>query len=367
MESLEDLLGVQMLDTRIDQIRHQKKTLPQRQEVIDQTATLGKATAATEECAARLKALRRSQKEAEDHASILEDKATEVNGVLYDGSVSSHKELESLQQEHQQLKQHQGQYEDQALEFMELAEPVEAELELLHVATQALNERIADLEAQITVALAELDVQLDEQVREREAAQSGIPADLLGLYYALASAGQELPPAAAVADVQAVLRRLWKVKWSNFAFVPFLLLTLDGWPTAARLGKVDDRCVCGEAQCPDRAHVLFDCPGAGRARSCAATEKTGQRIRPAAARSAQHCCQRVRSRCCTASQALKTCRAHRTLSEALRARDRADAKAKKTAGQSVLKVSAARQTADTRTEGRPDRAAERQTNSAANC
>ena len=62
MESLEDLLGVQMLDTRIDQIRHQKKTLPQRQEVIDQTAELGRATAATEECAARLKALRRSQK-----------------------------------------------------------------------------------------------------------------------------------------------------------------------------------------------------------------------------------------------------------------------------------------------------------------
>ena len=78
------------------------------------------------------------------------------------------------------------------------------------------------------------------------------------------AAGQELPPAAAVADVQAVLRRLWKVKWSNFAYVPFLFLTLDGWPTAARLGKVDDRCVCGEAQCPDRAHVLFDCPGAGR-------------------------------------------------------------------------------------------------------
>ncbi|MCX6525013.1 MAG: C4-type zinc ribbon domain-containing protein [Actinobacteria bacterium] len=185
MESLEDLLGVQMLDTRIDQIRHQKKTLPQRQEVIDQTAELGRATVATEECAARLKALRRSQKEAEDHASILEDKATEVNGVLYDGSVSSHKELEALQQEHQQLKQHQGQYEDQALEFMELAEPVEAELELLHVAAQALNESIADLEAQITVALAELDVQLDEQVREREAAQSGIPADLLSLYEGL--------------------------------------------------------------------------------------------------------------------------------------------------------------------------------------
>jgi hypothetical protein len=96
------------------------------------------------------------------------------------------------------------------------------------------------------------------------------------LYYALASAGEELPPAAAVADVQTVLRRLWKVKWSNFAFVPFLLLALDGWPTAARMGNVDDRCVCGEAPCPGRAHILFDCPGAGRAVGAAvAGELTG--------------------------------------------------------------------------------------------
>jgi predicted nucleic acid-binding Zn-ribbon protein len=185
VESLEDLLVVQVLDTRIDQLRHKKKTLPQRQELLDQAAALKAATVETDECAARLKDLRRSQKEAEDHASILEDKATEVNGVLYDGSVSSHKELEALQQEHQQLKQNQGQFEDQALEFMELAEPVEQELQLLQAKSAAIVERIADLEAQITVAVAEIEVQLDEQLVQRESAQAGIAPDLLSLYEGL--------------------------------------------------------------------------------------------------------------------------------------------------------------------------------------
>jgi hypothetical protein len=96
-------------------------------------------------------------------------------------------------------------------------------------------------------------------------------ADLLGLCYVLAAAGEELPPAAAVADVQTVLRRLWKVKWSNFAFVPFLFRA----PSST--------------QCPGRAHILFDCPGAGRAVGAAvAGELTGAWAPPGGALRPEH-------------------------------------------------------------------------------
>ncbi|MEX0767243.1 MAG: C4-type zinc ribbon domain-containing protein [Microthrixaceae bacterium] len=182
MESLEDLLVIQLIDTRIDQLEHQKKTLPERQQVVDQTAALANAKVEAEDCAARLKVLRRSQKEAEDHASILEDKAVEVNGLLYDGSVSSHKELEALQQEHQQLKQNQSQFEDQALEFMELGEPVEQEMNMLQAKVAEISEHIGNLEAQITVASAEIDVQLDQQVVERGISAGGVSAELLSTY-----------------------------------------------------------------------------------------------------------------------------------------------------------------------------------------
>ena len=51
-----------------------------------------------------------------------------MQASLYDGSVTSHKELESLQAEHAALKERQGEFEDQAIELMETAEPVELEL-----------------------------------------------------------------------------------------------------------------------------------------------------------------------------------------------------------------------------------------------
>ena len=78
-------------------------------------------------------------------------------------------------------------------------------------------------------------------------------ADLLGLYYVLASAGEELPPAAAVADVQTVLRRLWKVKWSNFVLEscnPLIIIIQPLHPTPAPLYASN-----GPSHAPNGAHL----------------------------------------------------------------------------------------------------------------
>lgn len=183
--SLDDLLAVQLLDTRIDQLRHQRATLPQRAALKDLATELGVAQAAVDERAVVLKGLRSSQKEAEDHASLLEDKAAEVDRSLYDGSVTSHKELESLQAEHRQLKEHQAQFEDQALELMEQAEPVEAERDDRQVAVDALLTRRTELEAELAVVEAEVDVQLEQLTGERAAAVAPVPDDLVTLYESL--------------------------------------------------------------------------------------------------------------------------------------------------------------------------------------
>lgn len=182
MGSIDDLLAVQVLDTRIDQLRHQRATMAQRAALVACIADLVAARGASEECGGRLKALTSSQKEAEDHASLLEDKAVEVNTALYDGSITSHKELESLQAEHRQLKEHQAQFEDRALEFMELAEPVEAEMAGCRSAVEDLISLQASLEQEIVVAEAELDVQIADVVAERAAAVAGVPADVVTLY-----------------------------------------------------------------------------------------------------------------------------------------------------------------------------------------
>jgi predicted nucleic acid-binding Zn-ribbon protein len=180
--SLDDLLTVQLLDTRIDQLRHQHRTLAQRAALVANAQAQTVARAAADECAGRLKALRSSQKEAEDHASLLDDKATAVNTSLYDGSVTSHKELESLQAEHRQLKEHQAQFEDQALELMEQAEPVESELGRLQATVDELVAAEEALRAELVVAEAELDVQLDAVTAERAEAVAAVPDDVVATY-----------------------------------------------------------------------------------------------------------------------------------------------------------------------------------------
>jgi predicted nucleic acid-binding Zn-ribbon protein len=180
--SLDDLLTVQELDTRVDQLQHRRRTLPELESLETARRDLTAARSAETECATRLRSVRSSQKEAEDHASLLDDKAAEVQTSLYDGSVTSHKELEALQVEHAMLKEHQAEYEDRALELMEQAEPLESELAGHAAAVAALEGEIERLGQAITVAEAEIDVEVEQVTAERAQAAGGVPAEILAAY-----------------------------------------------------------------------------------------------------------------------------------------------------------------------------------------
>ncbi len=182
MAALDDLLTVQELDTLLDQLRHRRDTLPELAELAALRAELAGVAASRDEVAARLHAVRAAQKEAEDHASLLEDKARDVHASMYDGTVVAHKELESLQEEHASLQVRQGEFEDRALELMEQAEPIEAELATHQAAVAQLDERIASVDAALEVARAELDVELDRVIQQRADAAAVVPAELLEVY-----------------------------------------------------------------------------------------------------------------------------------------------------------------------------------------
>lgn len=182
MTALDDLLVIQDLDTTLDQLRHRRDTLPELAEIAAIGGELAGARAQRDEVAARLHALRSAQKEAEDHASLLEDKAREVNTSMYDGSVTAHKELEALQEEHAALQHRQGEFEDRALELMEEAEPVESELATHDEAVASLQARLDAVEADLVVARAELDVEIDAVAEQRSVAAAGVSEEMLGVY-----------------------------------------------------------------------------------------------------------------------------------------------------------------------------------------
>ncbi|MEI2699366.1 MAG: C4-type zinc ribbon domain-containing protein [Microthrixaceae bacterium] len=187
MAALDDLLVVQELDTAIDQLQHRRATLPVLGSLEQVGLRTAEVSAVRDEVAGRLHRVRADQKEAEDHAALIEDKARTVDVSMYDGSIVAHKELESLQEELAQLRHRQGEYEDRALELMEQAEPIEEELAERDGLLAELRVERDGLDSQLIVENAEIDAELDRLVAERAAAVGSVPDDLMAAYEPLRS------------------------------------------------------------------------------------------------------------------------------------------------------------------------------------
>lgn len=195
--SLGDLLPLQELDTRAMQLRHRREHLDLRADLADAEKRLAAQQGVVEEIRGRLHAVRRAQKEAEDHASLIEDRAAVVEKSMYDGSVTDPKELGALQTDLAQLRSNQDGFETTALEAMEEADPIEAELELALADSASIEAGIADVGERITVAEAEIDAELDGVATQREQVQAGIDPELVTLYDSFAG----LPGGIAVAEM----------------------------------------------------------------------------------------------------------------------------------------------------------------------
>ena len=181
-DALKTLLRIQDLDLTIDGLSHQRSALPEFAELAandTEQAALAETRAGV---AAERHELERRQKRHEDDVALIEDRITEENAKLYGGEVTGVKDLQALQDEIANLQKRQTQVEDEILEVMELAEPVDARLaELddakatLDAAADAIRSRIGDREAEIDAELTTLEA-------DRSAAAGDIDAELLADY-----------------------------------------------------------------------------------------------------------------------------------------------------------------------------------------
>jgi predicted nucleic acid-binding Zn-ribbon protein len=182
--SLDALIDVQTLDTRVDQLRHRRDALPQLQALETEAAARAEVEQRAELARTRLHELRQRQKALEDEAALVEEKAAEIDRKLYDGSVVAHKELEAFQEDHRLLKARQSDLEDQVLELMEAAEPIDAEVVELEAELARFDERIAAVTAELEAARGAIDAEIDGVIAEREQVASGVPAEVLRAYEA---------------------------------------------------------------------------------------------------------------------------------------------------------------------------------------
>ncbi|HEU5036538.1 MAG TPA: C4-type zinc ribbon domain-containing protein [Nocardioides sp.] len=173
---------MQELDSRADQLRHQRANLPEIAEI----ATLQGKRTDVENMArdARIVVddLTTEQQKVDGDVEAVRARRTRDRDRMDQGLVSNPKDLERMQHELESLERRIASLEDDELEVMEKLEEAQAELAKLEAMVAETDEQLAGLATARDEKLATLDEQLAQIAADRGPAADGLPADLVTLY-----------------------------------------------------------------------------------------------------------------------------------------------------------------------------------------
>jgi len=175
------LLDLQAIDTRLDQIRHAKATLPQTPAVEAARRELG--TLETQIVNARTAAgdVQRELVKADQDVQLVRDRAARNQSRL-DAGQGSAKDLQALQHELASLARRQSELEELELVVMERAESLGARVDELEARRAELVERLEALENERDAALSTLDAEAVKVGSGRADIVAGVGEDLVALY-----------------------------------------------------------------------------------------------------------------------------------------------------------------------------------------
>lgn len=182
MSRWDDLLALQDLDLRTDQLTHRRATHPARAEIDQVMAALQELERAVATLEEQRHDLARDQQRLEDEITLLNDKASQHDKALYSGSVTNPRELQAMQDEIGALKRRISQLEDQELEVMEQIEPLDADLRARAEQRSALDADGARWRAELAEAEAAIDAELEEVRTARSGAAAQVDDELMATY-----------------------------------------------------------------------------------------------------------------------------------------------------------------------------------------
>jgi predicted nucleic acid-binding Zn-ribbon protein len=176
------LLELQALDSRLDQIEHRRRTLPQLATIAHLESRLAALRDRIVAGETEVDDLERGLAKAETDVEQVRARAAKDQELLDSGRVSSSRELENLQHEIASLARRQGDLEEAELDVMERLEEARGALGTLTTERDGLR-------AELDAATAERDESWSAGDRdkewvggERSKVLGDIPADLLALY-----------------------------------------------------------------------------------------------------------------------------------------------------------------------------------------
>lgn len=176
------LLDIQALDTKLDQLAHRRRSLPEAAELETLAAEHSRLRDAEVVAQTAVKDLEREQQRADADVEQVRARKERDQKRLDAGQVSSPKELESLQSEIASLERRQSVLEDAEIEIMERLEAAQREAADLAGRRDEVGERAQKVQAARDASWAEIDAEATAAQKDRDALAAEIPADFLALY-----------------------------------------------------------------------------------------------------------------------------------------------------------------------------------------
>ncbi len=175
------LLDLQELDSKLDQLAHRRRTLPQLAEHAALETRAGQLRDLVVAAGVAQSDLEREQRKAEADVDQVRARADRDRRLLESGSASA-RELSNLQSELESLARRQSDLEDVVLDVMERLETAvtrHQELARQRAAAEADRDRAA---ADLAAERASLDKDVAFTTSQRQLLSAQVPADLLALY-----------------------------------------------------------------------------------------------------------------------------------------------------------------------------------------
>ncbi|MFE9427956.1 zinc ribbon domain-containing protein [Kitasatospora sp. NPDC006697] len=176
------LLDLQAIDSKLDQLAHRRRTLPEHAEIekatADHTALKDLVVAAEAQQGDTARELTKAEQDVEQ----VRARAARNQQRMDSGAVGSARDLENLQHENESLAKRQSDLEDVVLEVMERVESAQTRVTELSGRLEHAEVVLKEATERRDTAFAGLDEESAKVARDRETVAAVIPADLLKLY-----------------------------------------------------------------------------------------------------------------------------------------------------------------------------------------
>lgn len=176
----EELLKVQALDTRVQQLEHAAKSLPQVAEIAALNKELSEIGQRHLRTLGELEDARTEVKRIEGDVELVETRM-QRNTARADQSASA-KDAQALESEMASLKKRRNDLEEIELTVMERVEELEAAIAGIEAERAGVQEMVASLEQAKDAQLSTIEADLRAAAADRADLVGRLPADLMALY-----------------------------------------------------------------------------------------------------------------------------------------------------------------------------------------